>query len=261
MDLLVVVNEGANAVRSHGYGAASNAALRKLREYPGKFGVDVIPITRERFGYCRRARNHIAAQALRDGVIMNDDGFRDLCDKDIDDEYVPGWPDIRQRLINANLRLNSLSRMVDDAFDDQDLVGFVAQQAVENALKGWISAIDCQYRNIHHILELAAIIMDNVPEGSSPARDELDALAEWIALSQTQRSELGLQERDPKDWLSLYAVMYRYGGAEYELDAPGYRELQQRIGRAVTAIVEETFRLTGTGPSDLERRRQAIRLQ
>ena len=33
----------------------------------------------------------------------------------------------------------------------------------------------------------------------------------------------------------------------------GYRDLQESIGQAVTAFVEETFRITGTGPGDLER--------
>ena len=89
-------------------------------------------------------------------------------------------------------------------------------------------------------------------EDSSPARAELDALVEWTALSEEKRAELGLRDRDPRDWLRLYAVMYRYGGAEHKLDAAGYRELQERISRAVTAFVGEIYRVTGTGPGDLE---------
>ena len=114
-------------------------------------------VTRETLAHRRRARNHIAAQALRDGVIMNEDDFNDLGDE-FDDGYPSGWPDIRQRLINANLRLGSFNHIINTGLDDQELIGFTAQQAVENALKGWISAIDCEYRNIHHILELAEVI-------------------------------------------------------------------------------------------------------
>ena len=144
VDLMVIAGTDDRMVLRAIQGTADRAAYRKLREFPVKFGYDVIGMTRERFDYCRRARNHVAAQALRDGVIMNDDEFDDLCDE-YEDGYPAGWPDIRQRLSNARLRLGSLNRMIDIALDDQDLIGFIAQQAVENALKGWISAIDCEY--------------------------------------------------------------------------------------------------------------------
>ena len=71
--------------------------------------------------------------------------------------------------------------------------------------------------------------MDNVAEGSSPARDELDALVEFIMLPPEQLARR--RPLDPRDWLTQYAVDYRYGGAEHRLDAGGYRELQERISR------------------------------
>ena len=230
--------------------AEADAARREFFQRLGNVGLDNISMTRRQFGYCRRARNHIAAQALRDGVIMNDDDFSDLCDEDFDDGHHVGWPDIRQRLINARRWLGSLNHNIDTGNDDQELIGFMAQQAVENALKGWISAIDRDYTNIHRIHVLADIVLDNTAEGSSPARDELDGLVEFITLTPEQLARQ--QPNEPRDWLTGYAVAYRYGGAEHELDAAGYRELQERIGQAVTAFVEEIFRITGTGPGDLE---------
>ena len=250
VDLLVVVNDTSELSGRRVKNTADGAAWSKLSELPGKFGYDVIGITREQFGYCRRARNHIAAQALRDGVIMNYDEFDDLCDEDFNNEYPSGWPDIRQRLINARRRLGSLNHNIDTGNDDQELIGFIAQQAVENALKGWISAIDCDYTNIHRIDRLTDILRDNVPEGSSPARDELDALVQFVPLSPEQVAQQ--QGNEPRDWLTQYAVAYRYGGAEHELDAAGYRELKERIGRAVTAFVEEIHSITDTGAGDLE---------
>ncbi len=251
VDLMVVVDTEDTALLRAIEGAAGKAAYRKLLEFPGKFGYDVVGMTRRKLAYCQRARNHIAAQALRDGVIMNEDEFDDFCKEDFADDYVPGWPDIRQRLINSGRWLNSLNHSIDTGLDDQELSGFIAQQAMENALKGWISAIDCEYRNIHHILELAEVIRDNVAEDPSPARAELDAAVEWLALTEGERAELGLRGRDPRDWLSLYAVMYRYGGAEHRLNPDGYRELQERIGQAVRAFAREVYRITGTGPEDL----------
>ena len=139
---------------------------------------------------------------------------------------------------------------------DQELIGFAAQQAVENGLKGWISAIDCEHRNIYHLNLLADIVLDNTAEGSSPARAELEALVEYTVLTEEQRATLRLNDCDPHDWLSLYAVLYCYGGVERRLDLDEYRDLQERIGRAVTAFVAETFRITGTGAGELERERQ-----
>ena len=104
-----------------------------------------------------------------------------------------GWPDIRQRLINARRWLGSLNHNIDTGNDDQELIGFMAQQAVENALKGWISAIDCDYTNIHRIDLLADIVPDNTAAGSSPARDELDALVEFITLPPEQLAQRAAQ--------------------------------------------------------------------
>lgn len=62
---------------------------------------------------------------------------------------------------------------------------------------------------------------------------------------------MGGNKPTPRDRLSLYAVLHRYGGVERRLDLAGYREPRERISRAVTAFVAETFRLTGTGAGDL----------
>ena len=175
-------------------------------------------------------------------------------------ELAAGNVDLETRNSELDQALSQLREAQDQivaqqTLRDQELIGFAAQQAVENALKGWISAIDGEYRNIHHLKELADILLDNTAEGSSPARAELEALVEYTALTEAQRATLRLNDRDPHDWLSLYAVLYRYGGVEHRLDLDEYRDLQERIGRAVTAFVAETFRITGTGAGDLERRR------
>lgn len=249
VDLLVVWDDTLPrpAPRSE---AEAKAARREFVQRLGNVGLDNISMTRRQLGYCRRARNHIAAQALRDGVIMNDDDFSDLCDEDFDDGYHVGWPDIRQRLINARRWLGSMNRMIDEAFEDQELIGFAAQQAVENALKGWISAIDRDYTNIHRIDLLADIVMDHAAEPSSPARDQLDALVEFVTLPPEQLE--GLRDHEARDWLTQYAVDCRYGGAEHRLGPDGYRELREGIDRAVNAFVTEVFRITGTGPGDLQ---------
>ena len=181
-----------------------------------------------------------------------------MATRTLTDDYPAGWPDIRQRLINARRWLGTMNHSIDTGLDDQEAIGFMAQQAVENALKGWISAIDRDYTNIHRIDMPADIVMDqmrmmdHMAEHSSPARNELDALMEYLALSEAKRNKMRLRPDEPRDRLSLYAVMYRYGDVEHRLDPDGYRELQERINNAVPAFVGEIYRITGTGPGDLD---------
>lgn len=249
VDLLVVADAAAESDWLAIETRASRAAHRKLREFPGKFGIDIIGMSRSRFDYCRTAKTHLAAQALKDGIIMtgHPDDFPPLLP---DEKFPVNWADVRQRVINANRWQRSVNFAIDYGHDDQELIGFIAQQSVENALKGWIAAIDCEYRNLHRLDDLASIIFDNVPANSSPACDWLDDLMAYILLPPEQLA--ARRPYEPRDWLSRYAVLYRYGGAEYRLNQTGFQELKAQINRAVIAIVEHIHYLTGTGPSDLD---------
>ena len=57
-------------------------------------------------------------------------------------------------------------------------MGFLAQQAVENVLKAWISASGARYHNIHEIGKLTAIIRQYSDEMDTDAED---SLAWWTA--------------------------------------------------------------------------------
>ena len=167
------------------------------------------------------------------------------------ESYPENWPDIRQRVVNAQLRNGSLNHNIDTGNDDQELIGFIAQQAVENALKGWIAAIDGEYQNIQDIPALAEIILAQAPDDTSAAREQLDALMEYIILPPDQLARL--RPNEPRDWLSLYPVEYRYAGAGKRLEPAEYEELQEKINQAINAMVAHIYRLTGTGPSDLDK--------
>ena len=250
VDLLVIADDNAESDRLAIKTRASRAAHRKLLAGPpAEIGIDVISMYRSKFDYCRTAKTHVAAQALRDGVIMRGDAA-DFPSLPPGDDSPINWPDVRQRILNANRWLHSLNFSIDAGHDNQELIGFIAQQAVENALKGWIAAIDCEYRNIHDIATLADVLFDNVPPNTSPARDVLDDLIAYVMLP----PELLARRRphEPRDWLTDYAVEYRYGGAEHRLDPAGYQELKTQINHAVTAIVAHIHNLTNTTPSDLQ---------
>ena len=211
VDLLVITD--GDYLDNNEYMAACDAAHAKSAELYGvrsMLGVDVVSMSAEKFRDCRRAKNHVAGQAARDGVDMNGEPIAP------DGQTPDNMPDIRQRIINARRELRTLNILV-DADADQEPIGFHAQQALENALKGWISALNDEYGNTHNLSALMSTIRMH------PAEDESDA---------------GERLR----WLTNYAVKYRYAGAVIEMD--DRRELFRIVSDTVSAIMERIEILT-----------------
>jgi HEPN domain-containing protein len=113
----------------------------------------------------------------------------------------------RELLLTAKSDLKALGNMLDaERFDDR-IFGFHAQQAVEKALKAWLSALGCAYPYTHdlslllHELEQKGAVVDEhwdllelssfavrfryevVPEGEEPLDREslLSAVSALIA--------------------------------------------------------------------------------
>ncbi len=211
IDLMLIHTE---RVSKEDYQKASEVARAAIKEAFGEHwvGVDLLTMPKGRYLRCRGGINHVAAQAARDGVNMNGEK----------QEYEPDpesfdWHDIRQRVITANRNLIDLEAGI-EASQSQEIVGFLAQQTVENILKAWISSVGASYRNTHRLDDLLGIIK-NIPE-------EQDTSASEELL-----------------WLTHYAVRYRYEGATLEMDDP--IELYERILFAVEAIEERIKVLTG----------------
>ena len=214
---------------------------------PPELSVDVIAMSRERFAYCSRAQNHVAGQALRDGVIMSGETLD--CAAEHDDGYPVGWPDIRQRLINANRYLRSCTILMEQAPDDQESYGFFAQQAVENAIKAWISAADLSYRfaHSHDIAAIAGVILSDPEQAETLAGHQLRLLLEYTSYPSPKPDH-------PKrilNWLTEYAVDYRYGGTGYRMDGLDRGRFRNEINLAVQTIINHVYDITGTSLSDL----------
>ena len=212
VDLLIITD--ADRMDKDEYMLACDAASAKSAEVYGArslFGVDVLNMSAEKFRHCRRAKNHVAGQAARDGVDMNGDRIPP------DGQEPDNMPDIRQRIANAKRELRTLDILV-KANADQEPIGFHAQQAVENALKGWISALNGEYGNTHDLSDLAATIRRHPEEEDSDAGERLF-------------------------WLTQYAVKYRYEGAAVEMN--DRRELLRIVSETVLAIIERIGELTG----------------
>ena len=197
------------------YYKAGDAAYDAIEETFGKrwiVSVDLLTIPKSKYNQCRGGINHVAAQAARDGVDMNGEK----------PEYEPDpesfdWGDINQRVINTDRELITMEKLI-ETFAPQEAIGFHAQQAIENMLKAWISAVGLEYVNTHDLEELLGIIKRVPDELVTPAGVELR-------------------------WLTEYAVKYRYQGAVLMMDDP--QMLFRMIDDAAGAIYERIKDLTG----------------
>ena len=210
---LMVICEG--RMSKDEYMKAQSAAGDAARAvYGTNYGVDLLPIRKSVYLRCRGGINHVAAQAARDGVDMN--GEKEEYQPDVERSF--DWEDIRQRVINTDREIILLGILIEASDAPQEGVGFHAQQALENILKGWISAVGVSYGNTHDLEELLKIIKTIPEEMDTRAGEELQ-------------------------WLTSYAVEYRYWGAEIEMEDP--EELHRTIARTVVAIEERIKELTG----------------
>ncbi len=201
IDLLIITDS--DFTDQQEYQDTSVAAHRKVDElYGDLIGVDLVHLNERAFHDGRRARNHVAGQAVRDGIDGNGDRVN------YENPEPSNWPDIRQRVANARRSLRDLEVLVEDSRSSQAAIGFHAQQAMENALKGWISALDDDYRNTHDLAKLAAIVRQHPAESHTPAGEKLA-------------------------WLSRYAVRYRYADAQVVIDD------RDALLSAVTETVED----------------------
>ena len=55
----------------------------------------------------------------------------------------------------------------------------------------------------------------------------------------------------PDDWLTLYAVTYRYSGTGFRMDDIDRDRFQAEINLAVGTFINRAYELTGTSESDV----------
>lgn len=214
IDLLVVMDDGGTV--NAGYMEMQAVAHRQSKVSYGEImSVDVMRMRPADYRRCRYGINHIAGQATRDGVTMH--GERLACPNPNPDAGPIDWPDVQQRAITADRNLGDLEKSLEIG-QSQEITGFLAQQTLENILKGWLSALGIGYRNTHDLGELMDLVRQRPGERDTPAGAELT-------------------------WLGWYAVEYRYEGARIRMDDAV--ELYHGISRAVDAIRSRIMELTG----------------
>ena len=239
VDLMIVCQAGTLTPQTE----AKKAIRKYFRVNPPKLGVDVVAMTRERFDYCKRAKNHVAGQALRDGVIMS--GERLNYSSNYEDNYPDSWPDVKEKLQAAHRQLDTFNQLIGLDNSHQEDYGFHAQQAVENALKGWLSAADLPYYRIHDLEETVEPLLHDPAESQTLASVQLRQMLDYT------RFENPNQVGENLNWLALYAVHYRYSGTGFRMTDLERNRFQNEINLAVHTFANRAHELTGTYQTDL----------
>ena len=239
VDLLIISDSG----RGAGSGLAARVAREYFQDNPPRLRVDVVTMDVKTFNYCRRAKNHVAAQAIRDGVVMSDENL-DLSAA-YEDGYPDSWPDVKERLQAAYRNMRAFHRLIDFDDSDQEMYGFHAQQSVENAIKAWLSAAGLAYRAVHDLREVADQILADPTEAGTLAAAQLRLLIDYTSFENAGRAG------GPDNWLTLYAVTYRYSGTGFRMDDIDRDRFRAEINLAVGTFINRAYELTGTSEADV----------
>ena len=239
VDLLIISDAGAVVAT----GRATRAAREHFRDNPPRLRVDVVTMSLERFNYCRRAKNHVAAQAIRDGVVMSDENLN--LSSPGADGYPDSWPDVKERLQAVYRHMGVFGREIDHPDGIQEMYGFHAQQAVENAIKAWLSAAGLEYRAVHDLREVADQILADPTEAGTLAAAQLRLLIDYTSFPNAGRAG------SPDNWLTLYAVSYRYSGTAFRMDDIDRDRFRAEINLAVGTFINRAYELTGTNETDV----------
>lgn len=227
------------------YSLADKAVRDYFKQNPPALEVNIVPMEFEQFHYCRRAPNHVAGQASRKGITMNNEGLESSAD--YSDEYPLSWPDVRERLRSTYRCLRAFEHDLQGLPDDQETFAFQAQQAVENSLKGWISAAGLEYSGVHNLDAIAESVLDDPSESQTLAAAQLRILLDYVTAENPDRPGT------TTNWLTKYASWYRYHGTQYIMTTAEKARFREEILLAVYTFINRAQELTGTTDEDLRR--------
>ena len=243
---LMVITEGEDGQASR-CGRRLRSCLRDYLPALNGFELDVttIPMTRREFERCRRAKQHIAGQADTYGVVMSGEELEYR--SGYEDEYPDHWPETARRIRGAESWLQDYTERVESDHWNQQVMGFEAQQSVENALKGILSAHNERVTYTHDLKNCWSGVVRL--EAGNPAAAELlqhgRELFDYVDCPNPARPD------GPQDWLTLYAVRYRYTEPDGYMSRAEKLELYHLIKPFVEALVEYAYRLSGTTEQDV----------
>ena len=239
VDLMLVYSESPIAEQSR----AHRAVRAHLQENPPPLRVDIVPMELQEFNYCRRAKNHVAGQAWRKGIIMSSERLE--FSSNYEDNYPESWPDVKWRIQAAYRNLGGFRREFEHPEGEQENYCFHAQQAVENSLKAWISAAELDYSGIHDLDSIAQSVLEHPLESQTLAAQQLRMLLDYATAPDPNDPEQTV------NWLSLYGAWYRYRGTNRRMTDPEKLRFVEEIALAVYTFINRSQELTGTSDDDV----------
>ena len=240
---LLVITEGEDGKQAAG---AAYGAARDFCHLNGfELDVTTIPMTRREFERCRRAKQHIAGQADTYGVVMSGEELEYR--SGYEDEYPDHWPETARRIRYAESWMENYNERIRIDHWDQQATLFEAQQAVENALKGILSAYNERVTYTHDLKNCWSGVV-RLESGNPAAAESLQhgrELFDYVDCPNPARPD------GPQDWLTLYAVRYRYTEPDEYMSRAEKLELYHLIKPFVEVLVEYAYRLSGTTEQDV----------
>ena len=238
MDILLI---------GHTRGKPQGAAQEYMDKNPPKLHVEVMEMSADRFGRERLANQSIVSKASRHGVWMSDETLNHRTS--YEDRYPEHWPATRVHLANSWENMHRLEGQVEERSWDDKMVGFTAQQTVENGLKSLLSLHQdtAEFRHdlqriwnhylIHH--------HDPLREGHREIREVAEELMDHTSYESPQKP-------GGKDsWLTLCAAVYRYGQKTRRMPEWERQEMLVRVREAFTTVMDHVSQESGTSEDDI----------
>ncbi len=243
IDLLVVAGDS-NVAGSEL--RARLAAREYLTARESDLGVDVVVMTRSAFSRARLANQHVAGQAFNQGITMRNDNL-DWADPE-PDGYPDHWPETVRRLQTVEEWLYHVNDMLLTGSGPQRILGFGAQQAAENALKAWLSTHNLPRNYGHELRPLWDEIMgltETTDPNVRPTVAAVESLFSYTRYEDPDNPDVHL------DWLSKYAVDYRYAGLSHRMTGEEMLEFGDLLNAAISSVVALVHLRSGTTPADV----------
>ena len=281
-DLVVVIPD--NADRGDWQVQARWKAAQERERLGTRTGCDISIMTESEFKRNMLATQHVAGQAREYGIDMSNErseyqyneygdqddehieGYDANPESDAEDNaanekdqtegaddsgqtrYQPHWPETKPRMVAALEWLEEVNERVDHNSPRQRLLGFAAQQSLENALKAWLSSHN-DNRTYGHDFGSLWTEIKKVEDFSTDQLKPVEQAVEKV-LDATSYGDSRNPDRRA-NWLELYAVTYRYGGTTHEMSPEEKQELREKLNDAVSSILDHVHRRSGTTPDDL----------
>ena len=133
--------------------------------YGRRVPVQLVWFSEREFSEGKRYINHVATQAMFDGVIMtqNPEEYHNRDADDEDAEYEYDWTPYAERLRHAEAHLEAFILCVTSGMNDL-IVGQQAQNALEHAMKALLEAHSARYQRTHNIADLLGRVRDVDPD-------------------------------------------------------------------------------------------------